>query len=157
MAGLRVIWVGKTRQPFALEGVALYQKRLGAFHPLECVTVRSAAHSARAPEAALAAESEAILKKVAPGDALILLDEGGREPNTAEFAEIMRGGLEKGGGSLTFLLGGAYGVDGRIKARADDTLRLSRLTLPHQLARVVLLEQLYRAATLLAGHAYHHE
>ena len=81
---------------------------------------------------------------------LVALDEHGRDLTTKQFAALL-------GEPTTFIIGGADGLDPRIKARASLLLRLSALTLPHALAQVVLCEQIYRAATLLTGHPYHRE
>ncbi|MEE8397055.1 MAG: 23S rRNA (pseudouridine(1915)-N(3))-methyltransferase RlmH [bacterium] len=157
MAEIRVIWVGKTRNDYAKDGVAFYQKRLKPYFPLKCLTIKGAAHSGRSAEAAVRAESDAILKALGPERAVVLLDEGGREFSSLEFGEMLRRTFDERSATLCFVLGGAYGVDARVRRRADETLSLSRLTFPHQLARVILLEQLYRAASLRAGHPYHHE
>lgn len=157
MAGLRVIWVGGSRQRFVAEGIAHYRERIAPFQPIELVEVRAAAHSGRDPAQALRREGEAILKRLAPDDPVVLLDERGREPSTREFADWLADRQAQGGRALTFVIGGAYGVDEAVRRRAGHTLSLSRLTLPHQLVRVVLLEQLYRALSLLAGHGYHHD
>ena len=82
------------------------------------------------------------------GARVIALDERGRDLTTAQFARLLQG-------QAAFLIGGAGGLSAQIKSSADELLKLSSLTLPHALAQVVLLEQLYRAATLLTGHPYH--
>lgn len=157
MLKLRVMWVGKTKRGYAQDGVAFYRKRIKPLGELECVEIRAASHSGREPEAAARTESDAILKRLGPRDVAVLLDERGRQLSSPELAAMLDSpGMEDGRG-LTFILGGAYGVDARVKAHAAKSISLSRLTFPHQLARVILLEQLYRALTLRAGHAYHHE
>jgi len=89
------------------------------------------------------------LKKIpAKQEAWVVLDEKGRDFTTAQFAELLQR-------EATFLIGGADGLPDEVKGRARVLLRLSSLTLPHALAQVVLLEQIYRAATLLTGHPYH--
>jgi 23S rRNA (pseudouridine1915-N3)-methyltransferase len=157
MAGLRVIWVGKSQQRFVEEGIAHYRERVLPYQPLELVEVRAAAHSGRDAGQALRREGEAILKRIGPGETLVLLDERGRQLDTQGFADWLGARQAAGGRELTFVIGGAYGVDDAVRRRAADTIALSRLTLPHQLVRVVLLEQLYRILSLRAGHGYHHE
>lgn len=156
MQGLRVVWVGKTRAAFARQGVELYLKRIRALQQIECVEIRPASHSGRDPQAAVKLESDAILKRLAPGDPMVLLDEKGSRPTSKEMGAML-GRLSEGGGQATFVLGGPFGVDGRVGSMAAERLSLSHLTFPHQLARVILLEQLYRALTLQLGHAYHHD
>jgi 23S rRNA (pseudouridine1915-N3)-methyltransferase len=157
MAGLRILWVGRSQQPFVEQGIAFYRERIAPYQPLELVELRAAAHSGRAPAQALRREGEAILKRLAPDDAVVLLDERGRQFSTREFADWLGEQQARSGRPLTFVIGGAYGVDEAVRRRAGTTLALSRLTFPHQLVRVVLLEQLYRALSLRAGHGYHHE
>ena len=96
-------------------------------------------------------EGKAILNKAAPG--FVLFDERGRHMDSVQWSEFL--GRQPGNARLDFVIGGADGVDGRVRAAAGDVRALSKLTLPHQLARVLVLEQLYRAFTLLAGHPYH--
>ena len=157
MAGLRIVWVGRTQHTFVEQGIAYYRERITPYQPLELVEVRAAAHSGREPTLALRKEGEAILKRLAPDDPVVLLDEKGRQFNTRALADWLGEQQAVSGRALTFLIGGAYGVDAAVRSRAGEVLSLSRLTLPHQLVRVVLLEQLYRVLSLRAGHGYHHE
>ena len=155
MSGIRVIWVGKSQPAFVAEGVAHYHKRCTAFTPVTLEEVRAATHSGRDPQRGLTVEGEALLKKLRPGETVVLLDEGGKQPATATFAAQMTQWQEAGGG-VAFLIGGAYGFSREVQQRADARLALSRMTFPHQLVRVIFLEQLYRALSLNAGHGYHH-
>ena len=157
MAGLRIVWVGRSQHPFVEQGIAYYRERIAPYQALELVEVRAAAHSGRDPAQALRKEGEAILKRLAPDDPVVLLDERGREFNTQELADWLGERQAAAGRAVTFVIGGAYGVDGSVRRRAGMALALSRLTLPHQLVRVVLLEQLYRVLSLRAGHGYHHD
>ena len=103
---------------------------------------------------ARSAEAARILERLAPRDYVVALDEHGSEPTTVELAHWLEE-RRAGGQPLTFIIGGADGLDPAVLARAQYRWALSRLTLPHALARVVLAEQLYRAATMLGGHPYH--
>ncbi len=156
MVRLRILAVGRTDAGFIREGVEHYLKRLRALHPVDWEEVRAAGHSGRTPEQVLAAERVAILKRVAPADRLILLDEQGRARTSRQLAEWLGQLHRQEHASAVLLIGGAYGVAEEVRQRADERLSLSSLTLPHQLVRIVLLEQLYRAATILAGQPYHH-
>ena len=100
------------------------------------------------------AEGALVLKLLKPGETVVLLDEAGTEL-TSEGLSTRLAGWQAGGSDLTFIIGGPDGVSADCVRRADFRLSLSRLTLPHGLARVVLAEQLYRAHTLLKGHPYH--
>lgn len=156
MPGLRVVWVGRSAQPFVEQAVAFYRERIAPYQALELVEVRAASHSGRDSARALQREGEAILKRLAPGDPMALLDERGRQLDTRGLAGWLAAQQSATGRPLTFVIGGAYGVDDAVRARAGAVIALSRLTLPHQLARVLLLEQLYRVLSLQAGHGYHH-
>ena len=152
MQALRIIWVGKTAKGYAQTGVEYFTGRIRALQPIEIVEVRAAAHSGRDPAAALEAEGVTVLKRLAPQERVALLDEGGEEMTSRQFAQWL---AERQ--PLAFVLGGAHGLAGSLRRRAQYKLSLSRLTFPHQLARVVLLEQIYRALTLRRGHGYHHD
>jgi 23S rRNA (pseudouridine1915-N3)-methyltransferase len=152
MHALRIIWVGKTAKGYAQAGVDYFTDRIRALQPIDIVELRAAAHSGREVPAALEAEGAAILKRLEPQERVVLLDEGGEEMTSRQFAQWL---AERQ--PVTFVLGGAHGLAGSIRQRAQHKLSLSRLTFPHQLARVVLLEQIYRALTLRRGHGYHHE
>ena len=148
---LRILWVGKTDKGFAEDGVQHYLKRLAPFADVECEVIRAAQHSGREPAQALKTEAEALLRRIEPQESVALLDEHGREFTSVEWARWIEARQP-----VTFVIGGAYGVHESVKARAGQTVSLSRLTFPHQLVRVVLLEQIYRAMTILHGHGYHH-
>lgn len=157
MAGLRILWVGRTERGFIADGVAHYRGRIQPFQPLAIEEVRTAAHSGRDPGQAVAREGEQLLRRIDPPDVVVLLDERGRTPSTREFADLLQRLLAEAPRPPTFIVGGAYGVDEAVRGRAQHVVALSRLTFPHQLVRVILLEQVYRALSLLAGHGYHHE
>ncbi|MDH4121785.1 MAG: 23S rRNA (pseudouridine(1915)-N(3))-methyltransferase RlmH [Deltaproteobacteria bacterium] len=153
---LKVIWTGKAGEGFIRQGVEHYQKRIAPFAKLELVELRPARHSGRNPQDALAREGEDILRRVGAEDTLIALDERGDTLDSLGFSRWMEGAGQTGSGSLAFVIGGAYGLDQAVLARSKLRLSLSRFTFPHQLVRVILLEQIYRALTLSAGHGYHH-
>ena len=99
-------------------------------------------------------EGEALLKKLSPREALVALDERGRELSTVEFSQWV-GKQQQAGRDLAFAIGGDEGLSDAVREKASLVLCLSRFTLPHRLARLVLMEQLYRAFTVLRGEAYH--
>jgi len=101
-----------------------------------------------------AKEAERLLAALAPRDLLVLLDEKGRERTSAEFASDLRSWLDSSPSAVVFAVGGAFGLDPVLRPRARAILPLSRMTLPHQLARLVLTEQVYRATAALSGVAY---
>jgi 23S rRNA (pseudouridine1915-N3)-methyltransferase len=102
-------------------------------------------------------EASLIEGQIKATDTLLLLDERGKMHTSREFAGFLESQLNQAAGDLCFVLGGAYGFDDRIYARADMKISLSTLTFPHQLARIVFTEQLYRACTILNNESYHHD
>ena len=103
---------------------------------------------------ARSAEGEALISKLSPKDVLVALDERGKQLSTTELAQWV-GKQQQGGKDLAFVIGGDEGLSEAVRARAGLVLSLSRFTLPHRLARLVLMEQLYRVFTLLRGESYH--
>jgi len=154
---LRVIAVG-TRMP-AWVDVAFedYARRLRASYKLELNELPTAARSASAdPAHARADEARRILAALDARDFVVALDERGSEPTTLGVARWLEA-RRQSGLDLTFLIGGPDGFAAEVLTRAHYRWSLSRLTMPHALVRVLLVEQLYRAATVLAGHPYHRQ
>ena len=155
---LRLIAVG-TRMPDWVDAAfSDYWRRMRGLWKLELIELPTASrrHSGGAARAAMTAEAQRILAMLAPRDFVVALDERGSERTTMELSHW----LEKrraSGQDLAFIIGGPDGLSEEVLARGDLRWSLSRLTLPHGLVRVVLAEQIYRAATLLAAHPYHRE
>jgi 23S rRNA (pseudouridine1915-N3)-methyltransferase len=148
---IRFVWVGRTRDAAAAGWIEEYRRRIGRFCPVEIEEIRDAAGKGRDRAAR---ESRELASRLSGRGLLIALDERGRELTSEEFA----GFLERSLGShpeLTFILGGSEGLEGDLVASAGVRLSLSRLTFTHELARVLLLEQVYRAFTILKGTPYH--
>ncbi len=152
------IWlltVGQRMPHWVDEAYADYAKRLPAETPLLLKEIRAEARSSSMrAEAVMEREAQRIEAALPPSCRLIALDEHGQRHTTASLAaEFQR--WRQDGRDVALLIGGADGLAPRIKQRADSLLRLSDLTLPHGLARVLLAEQIYRAHSLLSGHPYH--
>lgn len=154
---LRVIAVG-TRMPAWVDaGFEDYARRLQQALPVELKELPAARRSATTPATrAMAEEGARIVAALAPRDYLVALDERGREYSTQELAQWLEE-RRRSGQDLACVIGGADGLAPDVLRRAQQRWSLSRLTLPHGLVRVVLIEQLYRASTLLAGHPYHRD
>jgi 23S rRNA (pseudouridine1915-N3)-methyltransferase len=153
---MRVIAVG-TRMPDWVDAACEdYRRRLRSPWRLTLLELPAAhrGESADAAAKARAAEGRQILAQLDERSQPVPLDERGSELSTAELAQWLAG-QQAAGAQLDFIIGGADGLDAAVLARAQRRWSLSRLTLPHGLARVVLMEQLYRAASLIAGHPYH--
>ena len=150
---LRVLAVGRDRSGLYRPALEEYARRLGRYARFEVVEVPEARRHAGTPRAR-DEEGEAILARLRDGERVVALDERGREPTSEELARRLAAWLA-GGRDLALVVGGADGLAEAVKARADESLSLSRLTLAHRLALLVLLEQLYRAFTILRGEPYH--
>ncbi len=102
-------------------------------------------------------EGELILKALQPGDYVVLLDEGGKEMRSTEFAQYLRHKMNTLSKRLVFIIGGPYGFSQKVYQAATEKMSLSRMTFSHQMVRLIFVEQLYRAMSILAGSPYHHE
>lgn len=149
---VKILAIGKKHESWVADGITRYEKRLRK--PFD-VTWQLLPHSSREGDAARAEESERILAKVDRDAYLVLLDERGRNVDSPALAASLRGAFDAGR-SVTVVIGGAYGVDDRVRQRADFVWSLSKLVFPHQLVRLILAEQLYRAQEIAAGRPYHH-
>lgn len=145
MSNLVLLAVGKIKNASLANLQQDYLNRLLHYTRCELVEVRDAADV-----------REALLKKLQPQDYVVVLDETGRQFTSPSFSRHLQTIYNQSTKRLVFIVGGAYGLDLEIKNRAQLVLSLATLTLPHELARVLLLEQLYRAHTILKGEKYHH-
>lgn len=137
---LSVAWIGKTKEA-AIQSLTLeYLKRISRYSPTESLELGSEA---------------ALLKQVERGRMLVALDARGKQMSSEELAQFLADHQNRGTQALLFAIGPANGWSDETLQRASSQLSLGRMTLPHELARVVLLEQLYRAFTILKGHPYH--
>ena len=149
---LTVASVGRPRDRHLQSLVDDYASRIRRHWKLELIQVREGDGN---PDAVKAAESEALRRVVAPRSTLILLDERGDMPTSSELALRMEKAMNQSQADWTLLIGGANGHAPGMRNQADWVWSLSRLTLPHDLALVLLLEQLYRAGSILRGEPYH--
>lgn len=153
MYRLRIVRVGRGRTSWADAAVADYAKRLKRHGKVEEILLKPVPFKGDV-DAVRQAEAERILKACNDRDPLIAMDERGEGLTSHAFADALQElNLE---GTVTFAIGGAYGLDASVRKRASRTWKLSDAVLNHEVARVVLFEQLYRAVTLLEGIPYHH-
>jgi 23S rRNA (pseudouridine1915-N3)-methyltransferase len=153
----RLIAVGTRPPAWVREAYADYTRRLGSRLKLTLVEIEPGARSAgQSPRKAMDTEARKLLAALRPDEWVVALDESGTEMSTRELAAWLEGRMREGQ-DLAFLIGGPDGFAAEVLARSDLSLSLSRLTLPHALARVVLAEQLYRAMSILGHHPYHRE
>lgn len=153
---LYIVAIGDKLPAWADTACAEYVKRMPREARVEVVAVKPEKRTRQPAEQVRAAEASRLLERCPKGALLVALDEHGRQVTTQELADLFAGWMSSGR-DVAMLMGGADGLSAEILARADIKLALSRLTLPHALARVLLSEQLYRAASLLAGHPYHRD
>lgn len=155
MSRIRILAVGKSDEGEYARGVERYVARASRHVKTELCVVKEETPG-RKPDVPrlLAKEAERLTEALAPRDHVVLCDAGGKERSSSDLARDLRRWLDAGPSSVTFVLGGAFGLDPALRAVSRDILSLSRLTLPHQLARVVLAEQIYRAVATLSGVAY---
>ena len=154
---LKVIALGANQPDWVADGVQEYAKRFAADWPLELVEIKPEKRAAnRSIEAVLATEADRIRAQIPRQALTIVLDERGDQLTTRELsARMMAWACEAP--SAAFVIGSADGLDATLKTGAHCRFGLSRLTLPHGLARIFLVEQLYRAVSLLSGHPYHRD
>ena len=150
---LRVVAVGKDRSGLYAPAVGEYAKRLARQVRFELIEVPEAKKHAGTPQAKVE-EGAALLAKVGPRERVVVLDERGDELTSRELAARVGRWMERAQ-DVTLLIGGSDGLAPEVLARAEERLALSRFTLAHRLARLVLVEQLYRAMTILRGEPYH--
>jgi 23S rRNA (pseudouridine1915-N3)-methyltransferase len=151
---LHFVWIGKTKERHCAALVADYLKRLTRFAQCDVSELKEPSGSSE-ERRVIAWEGEKILAAVERDDFAVLLDEQGRQFSSPALAEFIGARQQASVKRLAFIIGGFAGVSAEVKQRANLIWSLSPLTLPHDLARVVLTEQLYRAYTLLAGLPYH--
>jgi 23S rRNA (pseudouridine1915-N3)-methyltransferase len=154
---LLIVAVGNKMPAWVAEGFAEYAKRMPRESVLALIEIKPENRTTgkTAPQM-MAAEAERIRAALPAGVRMIALDERGADWTTRQLADKFSGWMQEGR-DVAFIIGGADGLDPALKKEADNLLRLSSLTLPHGLARVLLAEQLYRASSLLNNHPYHRE
>jgi 23S rRNA (pseudouridine1915-N3)-methyltransferase len=158
MTQVTIISVGTLKEDYLTRAVAEYEKRLSTFCRVENINLKEERianeDDPAAVRAALAAEGERIRARIPAGAFTLALCIEGKTPSSTELADIIGRAVDRGG-KICFIIGSSHGLDPAVKAAANERLSLSRLTFPHQLARVLLLEATYRSFSILAGKRYH--
>ncbi|MBK8386104.1 MAG: 23S rRNA (pseudouridine(1915)-N(3))-methyltransferase RlmH [Candidatus Accumulibacter sp.] len=153
---LAILAVGHKPPAWVAQGCAEYQKRMPRELPLSIVEVKPEIRGSKNREQLLAAEKVRLVAALQGYARMVVLDERGADLPTLKLAERLAAWM-RAGGDTAFVIGGADGIDAALKLQADDAIRLSSLTLPHALARLILCEQLYRAISIVRQHPYHRE
>ncbi len=154
---LSILCMGKTKERFVQEGIAKYVRYIRPYADIELKELREE-KIGELRDAPLVRKKEAErIFKAAPASAhLVSLDERGEEFTSHEFARFLNKQLESGVREMAFIVGGAMGLDESVTGRSNTVMAMSRWTLTHEMARLVLLEQLYRAFTIIKGKPYHY-
>lgn len=149
------LWVtGKTNFDFIKEGIVLYQKRLKHYCHFSIMELQES-RGQDSKEVYKKMEGDILLSKLKPGDILVLLDEKGKNLDSIQFAAFIEQQMVHANKQLIFIIGGAYGFSSKVYERANYSVSLSPMTFSHQIVRLLFMEQLYRAMTIIKGEPYH--
>lgn len=156
---IKIVTVGKLKEKYLKDGIAEYSKRLSRFANLEMIELTDEKTPDRASDSEnqkiLELEGTRILSKIGDRDFVIVLAIEGKTLSSEEFSKQLEQAPINGFSTLTFVIGGSLGLSPQVKKRANLSISFGRLTLPHQLMRLVLVEQIYRAFTIQQGSPYH--
>lgn len=156
---ISLITVGKVKEKFFKDAISEYEKRLSAYCKLQIIEVNDEKTpdnvSEHFEEEIRRIEGERILSKIGERDYVITLEIEGKSPDSVELANYMQGLFNQSQSSIVFVIGGSLGLSKQVKARSNYALSFSALTFPHQLMRVILLEQIYRCFRILNNQPYH--
>ncbi len=151
---ITLVCVGYPRGPIA-DAIGVYEQRIGHYFGFEAIEIKETTHRRQPVDQVMADEGERLLARVPDGAKVIVLHRTGEARSSEALADYLGEAGLRGTQAVTFLVGGAYGTSAAVLKRADLALSLSAMTLPHELARLVLTEQIYRAGTILRGEPYH--
>lgn len=153
------LWsIGKAHEPYVKSGVEDFTKRISNYFKVEWVIIPQPKNAGMMSEMDLKKkEAEVVMEWLDKDDYLVALDERGKQLSSEGLANFMQARANTGTKKLVFLIGGAFGIDETVLKRANYTWSLSQLVFPHQLVRLILAEQLYRACTILRNEKYHHK
>lgn len=158
MVRIRIRVIGKIKEPYTRDALSDYSRRMSAFCPFECTEYGESPVSddhRSSIELAIRFEGEKLLGGVSNEDYVIALDRAGKQLSSEAFADLIGKCEVNGPYQIVFMIGGPHGLSDACKKRADCLLSLSQMTFPHQVARLLLYEQVYRAYTILKGLPYH--
>lgn len=152
-----LLLVGKTQNKNFQAGISDYSERITHYMPFEIKVIPELKNTRNLnEEQQKVREGELILKELQPADTIVLMDEHGKELRSIELAQWLQG-KQNISRRLVFVIGGPYGFSPDVYARANEQLSLSKMTFSHQMVRLIMVEQLYRACTIIKGEPYHHE
>lgn len=153
---LKLLCVGRLSEAYLREGCEHYAGRLRHYLPLTVEELKEQSTGSGDQARGISREGDLLLARIPPSAFTVVLDERGQGLSSEGLARLIEGHMVAGTGEWVLVIGGAHGLDERVRQRANLLLSLSMLTLPHQLARLLLLEQLYRGCTIIRREPYHH-
>jgi len=154
---LRLLCVGRLSESYLRDGCALFQERLRHYLPVAVEEIKEQKAGSRGDlPRAISAEGEQLLSRIPGGAFVVVLDERGRGLTSEGLAGLLERHMVAGTTEWLMVIGGAHGLSDEVRRRADLLLSLSSMTLPHQIVRLLLLEQLYRGCTIIRNEPYHH-
>ena len=154
---IKLLAIGKTDSRSLLQLISEYENRLKHYVKFELEIIPDIKNVKNLPEKQQKEkEGEAILKKLNPIDTLILLDENGKQYSSVDFSDFLQGKMNSGTRQLVLVIGGPYGFSDALYQKAEGKISLSKMTFSHQMIRLFIVEQLYRAFTILRNEPYHH-
>jgi 23S rRNA (pseudouridine1915-N3)-methyltransferase len=149
--------IGKNHEPYVKEGIQDFTRRISKYYPVEWNIIPVPKNAGMLSEMDLKKkEGEIILDWIKKDEYLVALDEHGKEMNSERFAQFIEARANESVRTIVFVIGGAFGLDEAVLKEANYKLSLSQLTFPHQLVRLILAEQVYRACSIIRNEKYHH-
>ncbi len=145
----------RSQENYIIEGVSEFENRINKYNSFETKIIKATAASNAIEQ--LKTEAKLLEHYFTSDTIVVLLDENGKQFTSKKFSDFLQSKMNTGKKNLVFVIGGAYGFSEEVKKKASDLISLSTLTFPHQLAKLIFCEQLYRAFTILKGEKYHHQ
>ena len=155
MKRIRLIWVGKTQEPYLRSGINVYMKKLSHYIKIDSDKIKPAQYSLGTVKNWRLQETENMMKKMDASELNIFLDQSGERQTSKDLAKCFEKQISYGISRVNFFVGGAYGIEKSILPSGIQFLSLSEMTFTHQMVRLFLLEQIYRAFTIIRGEPYH--
>lgn len=152
-----ILTLGKTSASYLREGTTIYLDRLKHYAKVEYKELPDVPTKGLSAEVLKEKEGEQLMKQLKPDDHVLLLDENGEHFSSRAFAEMLQRRMNSGVKQLVLIIGGAFGFSDAMYARANGKISFSKMTYSHEMIRLLLVEQLYRAHTILKGESYHHD
>jgi 23S rRNA (pseudouridine1915-N3)-methyltransferase len=152
-----ILTLGKTSAAYLREGIAVYQDRLKHYAKVEYKELPDVLSKGITQDVLKEREGEQFMKQLKTDDVVLLLDENGDHFSSRGFAEMMQRRMNSGVKQLVLIIGGAFGFSSAMYARANGKISFSKMTYSHEMIRLLLVEQLYRAHTILKNESYHHD